>query len=363
MKDARRVVVKIGTGVLTRDVGKLDLERMAGLCAQVARLKKAGKQIVIVSSGAVGLGMGKLNLKTRPKQISTVQKCAAVGQGILIDTWSKLFEPYSITIAQLLITKDDVDLPHRHRALVELLNELLKDGIVPIINENDSISASELNIKFGDNDVLSSLVATLVKADTLVILSTASGLLDLTGSGEMLKRVEKIDAKIKAMASGTTSATAVGGMITKLKAADLATRYGCGVYIASGARENVLDEIFAGQNPGTYFVPAKKLASSKKRWLAYFGKTSGKLFVDSGAADAIRNKGSSLLLAGVKSFEGKFKAGDHVEIASAESPKELVARGLAYISSDEMASLIGKTCDDSDKKKHIAVHRDNLAMR
>lgn len=363
MKDARRVVVKIGTGVLTRDVGKLDLERMAGLCAQIARLKKSGKEVAVVSSGAVGLGMGKLNLKSRPKQISTVQKCAAVGQGILIDTWSKLFEPHAITIAQLLITKDDVDVPHRHKALLELLDEMLKDGIVPIINENDSISASELNIKFGDNDVLSSLVSTLIKADTLVILSTASGLLDLNGSGEMLKRVEKIDAKIKSMASGTTSATAVGGMITKLRAADIATRCGCGVYIASGARQNVLDEIFADKNPGTFFVPSKRSASSKKRWLAYFGKTCGKIYVDSGAANAVRNKGSSLLLAGVKSLDGNFNAGDLVEILSAENPKEIVARGIAYISADEMRALMGKTSADESKKKHIAVHRDNLAMR
>ena len=362
MKDAKRVVVKIGTGVLTRDVGKLDAARMKALCAQVARLKKAGKEVALVSSGAVGLGMGKLGLKSRPKQISTVQTCAAVGQGILIDTWSKLFDKHGITTAQLLLTKDDVDIKHRHKAMSALLDEILKDGIVPIINENDSVSASELNIKFGDNDVLSSLVSTLIKADCLVILSTAPGLLDMTGDGSMIKKVEKIDSRINAMASGTTSATAVGGMITKLRAAKIATSFGCGVYIASGARENVLDEIFSGKNPGTFFVPAKKKAGAKKRWLAYFGKTAGKLFIDEGAEIAIRNKGSSLLVAGVKNLEGSFKAGDLVEAVSAGT-KEVAARGLAYISSEEMRPLIGKNLENCDKKKHIAIHRDNMSMR
>lgn len=362
MKDAKRVVVKIGTGVLTRDVGKLDAGRMKALCAQIARLRKAGKEVALVSSGAVGLGMGKLGLKSRPKQISTVQKCAAVGQGILIDTWSKLFEEHGITTAQLLLTKDDVDIKHRHDAMNALLDEILKDKIVPVINENDSVSASELNIKFGDNDVLSSLVATLIKADCLVILSTASGLLDMTGDGSMIKRVEKIDAKINAMASGTTSATAVGGMITKLRAAKIATGFGCGVYIASGSRENVLDEIFADKNPGTFFVPSKKKSSSKKRWLAYFGKTAGKLHIDEGAENALRNKGSSLLVAGVKDIEGNFKAGNLVEVVS-QKTKSIMARGLAYISSDEMRPLIGKNLDGCDKKKHIAIHRDNLSMR
>ena len=265
MGQKRRVVVKIGTGVLTRGVGELDVAKMAAICESVAGLKKRGFEVAIVSSGAVGLGMGRLGLKSRPKQTSTVQKCAAVGQGILIDTWSKLFDAHSITTAQILLTKDDVDIQHRHKAMAELMDEILKDGIVPILNENDCISASELNIKFGDNDLLSALVSTLIKADTLVILSTASGLLNMTGDKAMIKRVEKIDSKILAMARGTTSATAVGGMITKLKAAAMATRFGCGVYIASGSRPKVLEGIFGGENPGTFFVPSKKAASSKKR--------------------------------------------------------------------------------------------------
>lgn len=361
MKGAKRVVVKIGTGVLTEGVGELDTKRMAAICAQVSDLRKKGFQVAIVSSGAVGLGMGKLGIKSRPKRISSVQKCAAVGQGILIDTWSKRFKPYGITIAQLLLTKDDVDVQSRHRAMGELFNELLDDGIVPVINENDSVSASELNIKFGDNDVLSALVASLIKADDLVILSTVSGLLDLTGNGEMVKTVETIDARIRAMAGGTISATAVGGMATKIRAADIATASGCGVYIASGAEPKVLTKIFENKNPGTYFVPSQKSVSSKKRWLAYFGHTCGKVCIDEGAIAAVRKKGSSLLLAGVKSVEGDFNSGDLIEAISADT-KEIVARGLAYMPSDEMRKAIGKKSAGAEKKP-IAIHRDSLAIR
>ena len=356
---AKRVVIKIGTGVLTKGVGKLNTARMSAICKQVADLRNRGCEVALVSSGAVGLGMGRLELKERPKRISAVQKCAAVGQGILIDTWSRLFAKHGIVIAQLLLTKDDVDIHNRHKALGELFNELLNENIVPVINENDSVSASELNIKFGDNDVLSALVSSLIKADELVILSTASGLLNLSGDGKKIKRVEFIDSKIRGMASGTTSATAVGGMITKIRAAEIATNSGCGTYIANGSEPNVLGKILDGENPGTYFVPSKKSVSSKKRWIAYFGHTCGKLYADEGAVGAIRKRGSSLLLAGVKSIEGNFHAGDLIEVFSTDT-KEIVARGLAYMDSEKMKPLVGKKSDD---KKAFAIHRDNLAIR
>ena len=168
-----RVVIKLGTGVLTRGVGELDTERMRSICEQIALALKNGWQPILVSSGAVGLGMGRLGLKLRPKKISSVQKCAAVGQGILIQTWAELFQPFKVCVAQILLTRDDLDVRSRYRAMRDLLDELLGDRIVPIINENDCISAAELNIKFGDNDVLSSLVASLSKASKLLILSRA----------------------------------------------------------------------------------------------------------------------------------------------------------------------------------------------
>ncbi len=357
----KRVVVKLGTGVLTSGVGQLDTQKMKSICTQIAEAKQRGVQVILVSSGAVGLGMGKLNLKTRPKHISVVQECAAVGQGRLIQTWAELFEPFGITVAQILLTRDDVDVLSRHNAMRDLLDCLLADGIVPIINENDCISAAELNIKFGDNDVLSALVASLSKADTLMILSTAIGLIDMKGTGKVVPIIEKITPEIRAMASGTKSATAVGGMITKIKAAEIATSSGCDVYIADGSAENIVKKILDGDIIGTRFVAKTDVASSKKRWLAHFGKTIGKIGVDTGAANALRNKGSSLLPAGVKNISGSFKKGDLVEIVDIENGY-VVARGLAEEDVETIKDSISSARPDKCGHKDVVVHRDNLAI-
>ncbi len=358
---AKRVVVKLGTGVLTFGVGQLDTQKMKSICEQIAEAKKNGVEVILVSSGAVGLGMGKLRLKSRPKQISAVQECAAVGQGILIQTWAELFAPFGITVAQILLTRDDVDVLSRHKATRDLLDKLLEDDIVPIINENDCISAAELNIKFGDNDVLSALVATLSKADKLLILSTASGLIDMKGTKKVVSVVEKITPEIRAMASGTTSATAVGGMITKIKAAEIATSSECDVYIADGSAEKVITKILGGEKIGTRFLAQTDSVSSKKRWLAHFGKTIGKIYIDEGAAKALRNRGGSLLPAGVKNVSGKFGKGDMVEIIDAEKDY-VVARGLAEESSEEIRKSIKEVPHKKCGHKDVVVHRDNLAI-
>jgi len=355
----KRIVVKLGTGVLTSGFGCLELGKMSALCAQIADAKKRGIEVILVSSGDVGLGMGKLGLKTRPKNIRKVQMCAAVGQSILIQTWAELFAPFSISVAQILLTRDDVDVLSRHKSIRELLDEILADGVVPIINENDCISAAELNLKFGDNDVLSSLVATLSKADELMIFSTAKGLIDMQGSGEVVKEVAKITPEIRAMAGGTMSATAVGGMITKIKAAEIATKSGCDVYIARGDAENILTDILDGKNPGTKFLASKSAISSKKRWLAYFGKTIAKIVVDEGAVKALRSSGGSLLPAGVRAVSGKFAKGEMVEIVD-EASGFAVARGLTEVESGELEQMrkhVGK-CGHKD----VVVHRDNLAL-
>ncbi len=355
----RRIVVKVGTGLLTRGVGELDVRKMGNLCRQMARAASSGVEVVLVSSGAVGLGMGRLGLTERPKNVRQVQKCAAVGQGILIRTWEELFAPESVTVAQILLTRDDVDIPARHKALRELLDELLGSGIIPVINENDCVSAAELNIKFGDNDVLSSLVAALSKADDLVILSTAPGLVDIKGTGELVSVVEKIGPRIRAMAEGTSSRTAVGGMVTKIKAAEIATASGCNVHIADGSLPDVVGAVLRGENPGTFFKARSRGASSKKRWLAHFGRTIAKVYADAGAVRAVREKGASLLSAGVVRVSGKFSRGDMVEIADA-SDGNVVARGLAETDFDSARTKPGGK--NPRARGVVVVHRDNLAL-
>jgi len=358
LSKAHRVVIKIGTAVLTEKLGQLDILRMEQIASDIAKLIKKGTQVAVVSSGAVGLGVGRLNLEAKPKKISSIQKCAAVGQGILIETWSNIFKKHSIPVAQLLLTRDDVDNQHRHNTLKELIDEMLAEGIVPVINENDSISAAELNIKFGDNDVLSALLSSLIKADFLMIISTAPGLINTLGDGQVIKKVEKIDTSIKALATTAKTAAGTGGMVTKLKAAQIATSCGCPTVIVSGRLPNVVLRVLDGEDLGTYFSPNAKNASSKKRWVAHFGKSKGKILIDDGAMKALRDKGGSLLIAGVSSVSGNFSQGDFLDIVSASS-NEVIARGLSDVSCDEACEMLK---NKSQKKSQTIVHRDNLAL-
>src|SRR5258708_29491326 len=224
----KRIVVKLGTGVLTSGIGQLDEQRIAQLCGELSALRHGGTEVIVVSSGAVGLGMGRLGLSKRPKELSRKQACAAVGQSLLMQTWQRGFSPLRLTVAKVLLTHDDLRVRSRYLGVKETLRQLIAYGTIPVINENDTVSAAE--IKFGDNDTLSAMVASLVEADYLVILSTAPGLIDMKGSGQVLPVVEKITPEIEAMAGGTTSETAVGGMVSKISAAKLATRAGCGVF-------------------------------------------------------------------------------------------------------------------------------------
>ena len=357
----KRMVVKLGTGVLTSGRGELELSAMGGICSEIAAAQRSGTELILVSSGAVGLGMGKLGLRKRPKDICTLRTCAAVGQGVLIQTWGELFTPFGLSVAQILLTRNDVDSRSRNAATRELLDDLLRRKIVPVINENDCVSAAELNIKFGDNDVLSALVAALSKSDALAILSTAEGLANFDDGGKIVREVRKIDDSVRSLARGTKSATAVGGMITKIKAAEIATGSGCDVFIASGALADPISKILRGENPGTKFFAKSGSSSmnSKKRWLAYFGRITGRLFVDKGAAKALK-EGGSLLPAGISEISGTFKSGDMLEIVDADS-KEVVARGLAQMDSEEISKKM-KVHPSRAGHKDVAVHRDNLAL-
>jgi glutamate 5-kinase len=232
LQQAKRIVIKIGTGVLTSGIGDLNTARIEVLCHQVKVLRDRGIEVILVSSGAVGLGMGKLGLEKRPKELASQQACAAVGQTILVNTWQQGFDPHGLTVAQILLTREDLRAKHRHTAVFNTIERLLANGTVPIVNENDTVSARE--IKFGDNDTLSALVASVTNADQLFILSNIPGLIDMQGTGEVVPFVEKMTSNIEAMAQGTTDTTAVGGMISKLSAAKIAHRAGCGVTIGNG---------------------------------------------------------------------------------------------------------------------------------
>ncbi len=352
LAQAKRVVIKLGTGVLTTGIGDLDTQRIDTLCKQVVALRERGIEVVLVSSGAVGLGMGKLKLEKRPKDLATLQACASVGQSVLINTWQKSFNPHDITVAQILLTREDLRAKHRHNAIFNTVERLLAHGAVPIVNENDTVSAAE--IKFGDNDTLSALVASIINADQLFILSNIPGLIDMQGTGEVVPRVEKMTPEIEAMAQGTKHTTSVGGMISKLSAAKIAHRAGCGVIIGSGTDAELFEKLLDGKSVGTYFVPSSEPIKSHKRWIAIQDNMHGTLTIDEGAAAAIQQSGKSLLTAGVRQSEGEFEEGDVVAISTEDG--KVIAQGQVQLNAEVVNKTLNGDCAG------VLVHRDNLVL-
>ncbi len=359
----KRVVIKLGTGVLTSGVGQLDTGRIAAVCQQIAELRARGTEVIVVSSGAVGLGMGRLGLKRRPALLAQKQACAAIGQSLLVQTWQRGLEPHGGTVAQVLLTHEDVRARARHLAVKASLEALIGYGTIPIINENDTVSAAE--IEFGDNDTLSAMVASLVHADYLVMLSTAPGLIDLEGSGEIVPVVTRITPEIEALAGGTTSATAVGGMVSKISAARIATKAGCGVFIASGAEDDIIPRIFSGHNPGTFFAPSGIPVAARKRWIAFFQRPEGKIDINAKAVPALRDQGSSLLAVGITGARGLFKAGDIVDIC--DPTGAVVARGKTTFGSEDTNRIIGLNTPAlkqrfPHRRRFEVVHRNDLVL-
>jgi len=359
----KRVVVKLGTGVLTSGVGQLDTGRIAAVCRQIADLRAAGTEVIVVSSGAIGLGMGRLGLKRRPSLLAQKQACAAIGQSLLMQTWQRGLEPHQGTVAQVLLTHEDVRARARHLAVKASLEALIGYHTIPIINENDTVSAAE--IEFGDNDTLSAMVASLVHADYLVILSTAPGLIDLDGTGDIVPVVERITPEVEAMAGDTTSATAVGGMISKISAARIATKAGCGVFIASGAEDNIIPRIFSGHNPGTFFAPSGIPVAARKRWIAFFQRPEGRIAINAKAVPALRNQGSSLLAVGVTGSAGLFKSGEIVDICDPDG--NVVARGKCAFGSEAIERIRGLNTTELRKlfphrRRFEVVHRNDLVL-
>ncbi len=363
----KRVVVKLGTGVLTSGVGQLDTARIAAVCAEVAALRARGTEVIIVSSGAVGLGMGALQLEKRPKDVSKKQACAAIGQTLLMQTWQAGFAPHRLTVAQVLLTHEDLRARDRYLGIKRCLSQLIAYGTIPVINENDTVSAAEIHalLRFGDNDTLSAMVASLLEAQFLVILSTAPGLIDFAGSNKIVPVVERITPEIEAMAGGTSSETAVGGMVSKISAAKLATRAGCGVFIASGTESEILARLLSGRGPGTFFVPNGLPMDARKRWLAYFQRPAGTIHVNPCAVPVLREQGRSLLAVGVTHAAGTFAAGEIVNIAGPDGA--VFARGKAAFSSEEIPALAGQQGAimrelHPTRKRLEVVHRNDLVL-
>jgi glutamate 5-kinase len=351
-KNATRIVIKLGTGVLTDSRKQPDPIQLEQLVAQVAALRKAGKEIILVTSGAVGAGMGALGYERRPTALAELQACAAVGQSRLMAIYEQLFNKFELHVAQVLLTHDDLEHHERHLNARNTLITLLGRGVIPVINENDAISFTEL--KFGDNDKLSALVASLLPADLLVILTTVDGVIENFGKANprTIPVIEHIDAAVEKLAGGTDSETAVGGMASKIQAAKIVVRSGIPLVIASGKKKSGLSRVIAGENEGTLFVPQASRLQGRKRWIAFFHHPKGTLFVDNGAKVALREKGKSLLPPGVARSEGDFAAGDVVRLCDLDGTE--FARGIAKFGAAEVR--------ERKLPRVELVHRDDLVI-
>ncbi|SMB80334.1 glutamate 5-kinase [Desulfonispora thiosulfatigenes DSM 11270] len=369
IKNAHRIVFKVGTSTLTHSTGKLNLNLIEKLVRQLADLIYQGKEVLLVTSGAVGAGMGVLGFKDKPRTIPEKQACAAVGQGVLVHIYEKIFSEYGAKVAQLLLTRADLNDRNRFLNARNTLLTLLKCGVVPIINENDTVAVDEM--KFGDNDTLSSLVAGLVDADLLLLLSDIDGL--YTGDPNedpnacLIETVEEIDESIESVAGGAGSKFASGGMITKVLAAKIAVKAGIPMIITNGIKIENISRIFQGEKIGTLFIPPKEVnTQTRKRWIAFSSKSEGKIWVDCGAFEAINDKGKSLLPRGIVKIEGSFNVGHVVSIINHEARE--FARGIVNYDSSEIEQIKGVKCEDiikiiGHKDYDEVIHRDNLAIR
>jgi len=357
----KRVVVKIGTSLLTTEEGNLTTKYLAKIVEELARLKASGKEIIIVTSGAIGAGMQRLKLKERPHTIVMKQTTAAIGQNILMYVYERLFKKYQQIIAQVLLTHQDLSSRKSYINISNTLLKLLEYKIIPIINENDTVAVEE--IKFGDNDTLAALISQLVSADILLILTNIEGL--YSESGKLIPLVEEINQEIIKIATGTTSKFSTGGMRTKIEAAKIATQSGTTVVILNGKKEGIIEGIFKGKDVGTIFVAKKDKLSSRKRWIMHNLKDYGEIIIDEGAKEAILHKGRSLLPSGILDVKGKFAEGDAVIIKDIQGEK--LAKGLVNYSKKDLLKIKGKQTNQIEKilgyeYEEEVIHRDNLVI-
>ena len=368
IENARSVVVKVGTRVLTTPEGKLDRDRIDALAGQLCRIADTGRQVVMVSSGAVGAGVGKLGIDGRPTGLAELQAVAAIGQADLIQTYEKALFARGRHAAQVLLTRADL---RRRTAYLNVRNALAGIhgyGAIPIVNENDSVAVAELKTTFGDNDQLAAHVAGLLGDALLIILSDINGL--YTGPPEQpqsrrVALVRRLDRRVFALAADHRGGVSKGGMSSKLKAARIATSHGHPTIIGPGREAGVLDRLFAAENLGTLFLPQPKAVRGRRRWIGSAADVAGRLRLDAGAAHAMLHGGSSLLAIGITEIAGSFPRGSVVALDGPDGNE--IARGLCNYPSREIERILGRSRDEIEsilghRRYECVVHRNNLVL-
>ena len=368
LKKAKRIVIKVGTSTITYANGKRNFSQIDRLAREISDLQNQGKEMILVTSGAVAVGVDRMGLPGKPKTIPGKQAAAAVGQGVLMHTYEKLFADYGQIVAQVLITKTEAIDRHRYTNTRNTFMELMRQRVIPIVNENDVVALDEL--KIGDNDNMSALVAGIVDADLVIILSDVDGLYTANPQTHpdavIVPEVAEITPEIEASAGGVGSARGTGGMATKIQAAKAATSSGIHLVIASGTEKNAITRVLEGEELGTLFVSRENRLQFRKRWLAFGAKIAGSIVVDDGCAKAIRKAGGcSILPAGVFAVQGEFLPGSTVSVIDKDAHE--LARGLVHYSSAELEQIKG--CNSGEianilghKNFDEVIHRDDLVI-
>ena len=368
LKKAKRIVIKVGTSTITYANGKRNFSQIDRLAREISDLQNQGKEMILVTSGAVAVGVDRMGLPGKPKTIPGKQAAAAVGQGVLMHTYEKFFADYGQIVAQVLITKTEAIDRHRYTNTRNNFMELMRQRVIPIVNENDVVALDEL--KIGDNDNMSALVAGIVDADLVIILSDVDGLYTANPQTHpdavIVPEVAEITPEIEASAGGVGSARGTGGMATKIQAAKAATSSGIHLVIASGTEKNAITRVLQGEELGTLFVSRENRLQFRKRWLAFGAKIAGSIVVDDGCAKAIRKAGGcSILPAGVFAVQGEFLPGSTVSVIDKDAHE--LARGLVHYSSAELEQIKG--CNSGEianilghKNFDEVIHRDDLVI-
>ncbi|MCD8198761.1 MAG: glutamate 5-kinase [Phascolarctobacterium sp.] len=368
LKKAKRIVVKVGTSTIIYKNGKMNFSQINRLAREISDLQNQGREMILVTSGAVAVGVDRLGLKEKPDTIPGKQAAAAVGQGVLMHTYEKFFAEYGQIVAQVLLTKTESLDRHRYTNSRNTFMELLKQRVIPIVNENDVVALDEL--KIGDNDNMSALVAGIIDADLVIILSDVDGLYTANPQtdpeAKLMPEVYEITPDIEACAGGAGSKHGTGGMATKLQAAKAATSSGINLVIASGTEKDAIPNILNGEEIGTLFVSRENRLQFRKRWLAFGARIKGNIVIDAGCVRALHKAGGcSILPAGITEVNGNFETGSTVSVKD-DAGHEL-ARGLVHYSSDELEKIKG--CKSSDIEKLLGhknynevIHRDDLVI-